>query len=43
MRSVLSAATEFPSRATSTKRREVMRVLIPAAMQALRSASGPDV
>ena len=43
MRTVLSAVMELPSRATSTKRRDVITVLMPAAMQALRNASGPAV
>ena len=38
MRTVLNAAMELASFATSTKRRDVMTVLIPAAMHALRSA-----
>jgi hypothetical protein len=43
MRTVLSAEIEAPSLPTSTKRREVITVLMPAAMHALRSASGPAV
>ncbi len=43
MRTVDRAATAASSRATDTKRREVITVLMPAAMHALRRASGPAV